>query len=177
MNIRKIIKEELDSFDWVNDVDITVPYVGMKFLGPTRASSLYSWSGAGGTQPVCTVVKVDEHMVTFWVAGNHHSKRPYKDFVNRLKKGIYKIVETMNESDFDWIEDTPLPDVYVGKEFTESPKFYINADDTVYHISKIEDVDGETMVWVMGDGLDRPVDMYISYIVDGFEKGEYLPVD
>jgi hypothetical protein len=85
--------------------------------------------------------------------------------------------EELNESELDWIEETPLPTIYVGKEFTESPKFYVNADNTVFHVTKMEKIDGRDIVWVMGDGLDSPVDVGLDSMVDGFEKGEYLPVD
>ena len=89
---------------------------------------------------------------------------------------IRKIIkEKIN--DFDWIEDTPLPTVYVGKEFTESPKFYTNADDTIYHIGKIEKQGEHDIVWIMGDGLDSPIDISLKNIESGFEKGEYIPVD
>jgi hypothetical protein len=205
MNIRKIIKEEVDDFGWADTpnyipiedfvscvvcdgdyVRVTkragVDIFGLKYVPEDSGDNVLEdgeyeiyrnnlghsnsqWIELvgpkdGNVQQYSFFVDISE-MDSFWF---EQIPSPYQE-------------EELNESELDWIEDTPLPDVYVGKEFTESPKFYINADDTVFHISKIEDIDGRTVVWIMGDGLDSPVDVGIDYVIDGFEKGEYLPVD
>jgi len=99
MDIRKIIREEVNEFEWVDDIDVTVPYVGMKFTGHVK--NPYTKEDV-----VSTVKQVSEHMVVFWNDGRNFGKRPYKDFINKLKSGVFKVAETMKESnDFDWVKE------------------------------------------------------------------------
>jgi hypothetical protein len=173
-------EEELNEseFDWVDDHSDYLDY------NELNVGNIYE---VGNDRDFYnTIIKIEGDIVYYTTLA--YNEITYHDMVidivdHQIDNGWWTLVDEipehmeLNESEFEWAEDTPIPQVYVGMEFTESPKYYENADDTIFTIETIEEIESGTIVWVMGDGLDGPVDIGIEYVIDGLEKGEYLPVD
>jgi hypothetical protein len=111
MNLKKIIKESLDEFDWIRDTEPSsphVPYSGMKF----KIKDAEETSGV-----IYTISDItDTHMIINWIDPSdgeyrENFKWPLKHYFGFVDKGDVEIVyENLNESenDFAWITDVPL---------------------------------------------------------------------
>jgi hypothetical protein len=110
MNLKKIIKESLDEFDWIRDTEPSsphVPYSGMRFkINDVEAGDV-----------VYTITNItDTHMIINWIdpSDGEHTENfrwPLKHYFGFVDKGDIEIVyENLNESenDFAWITDVPL---------------------------------------------------------------------
>jgi hypothetical protein len=114
MNIRKIIREEMDEFDWIRDTEPSsphVPYSGMKFK-IKDAEEIYTISDI-----------TDTHMIINWIDPSDGEYRenfrwPLKHYFGFVYKGDVEIVyENLNESenDFAWINDFEQPEIKFKK--------------------------------------------------------------
>jgi hypothetical protein len=115
MNIKKIIKEEVDNFDWASDVpsvsDLTQPKDGMSFRDKNDVNTLYTIEHVG-----LKMIKVS------WdIQGNTYTQSFFLDtFFKHVNDGILYSDDGITESnDFDWVADVPdhilLP--YIGLQF------------------------------------------------------------
>jgi hypothetical protein len=126
MNIKRIIKEEIDDLDWIRSIkpyDIYNPQVGMRFTIADVNTRIYTIEEIG----------VDSYRVSYYDRDGLYrlvldwSKNNYEYFLNR---GEIKLVmdKPINESDdLDWIRDIetyyPIKSV---KDLKVNQKYYID---------------------------------------------------
>jgi hypothetical protein len=118
MNLKKIIKESLDEFDWIRDTEPSsphVPYSGMKF----KIKDAEETSGV-----IYTISDItDTHMIINWIDPSDGEYRenfrwPLKHYFGFVDNGDVEIVyENLNESenDFAWINDFEQPEIKFKK--------------------------------------------------------------
>jgi len=113
MNIRKIIKEELDSFDWAESV------VG----GDVHVGTCLYW--VLEPHKTLTVIELADHrlpkkkqIISLKSSATDDAYVLWSPIVlsKYLKNGELRICdnERVNESEFDWADEVPLPDISLG---------------------------------------------------------------
>ena len=94
MDIKRIIREELDDFDWISTAsDKPNPYVGMKFTYPRHSKTkVFTIDSIVGD----TIIISDNK-------SNYIQDVPLRHVVLNLDNEIF----LRESNDFQWIEDTP----------------------------------------------------------------------
>ena len=92
MNIKKIIKEEMDDLSWINDTSYE-HYVGTEF-----------WNAGSDVRIPFVISDVDKDgHVTIKHGDRVIGHKPIKDFLYGVENGVYKLVK--ESDDFEWMKD------------------------------------------------------------------------
>lgn len=144
MNLRKVIKEEIDSFDWVEETNpISVGTVFRPIYEKSPEQAFYY-----------VIESIDDDMITFRYPvypngefgggrvpdGQASSgKMPVFGFLDKIRNGKISIINNITESnDFEWIDDAnpakrTWEELVVGDTIIYEPKHFSEPKYYTYH--------------------------------------------
>jgi hypothetical protein len=132
MSIKKIIQEELDSFEWAKDVP-----TGNIFVGSKWTHRYDGWKNDGGHGIMYTIDVITDDEIEFsWGTpnGNQVDYVPLNYFNDEADD--IKFHNGINESEFDWADDVRPFEPYVGMKWKVRVR-NLGWRDEIYEITKL----------------------------------------
>jgi hypothetical protein len=152
MGIRKIIKEEIDDFEWVKDTPAGDVYIGATYV-------------SAETGDVIDVIRIDGTRAFITYNGRHGQLKQIKSIEKWLDTGVW-VKQGLNESnDFDWAKKAPGLDV--GFEFEKR-------DDYIVIVYTVVGVDGHHLRVTSDKGGDFMISS--EELLEKLSNGEYIRV-
>ena len=163
MNIRQIIKESVDDFEWARELPRPPVIVqGRKFT--SIRGTLLITSNYLESDDFSYKVDLDEY-------GIHYGSMPKDAFMKLYNNGKWKIMDDINESnDFEWAEEYTLPNKpFVGLRFRfKTPK---SMSQTCYEVTEVDKKGFFRLGWFQENGERNstnmtPFSVFYKYLDD-----------